>query len=121
MYPCSNHRPLYQNQHYRRLAGCLSRALIVFLALSLTPLAAGEKQSILNLEDIFNSQIFKVKEPEKGKWADGYFWYLEKDSVNGKKNLIRFDPKSSESEIIINGNSIFAPDPSPVLPGDGSA
>ncbi len=110
MYPRFNHRRLYQNQHYRQLSACLSRALLVFLALSLTPLAGSEKQSILNLEDIFNSQIFKVKEPEKGKWADGCFWYLEKDSINAKNNLIRFDPTSSESEIIINGNSLFAPD-----------
>jgi len=110
IYPYFNYQQLYQRQHFRQSHTLLFRALLIFFVLLATSLAGNEEQGFLSLEEIFKSQLFKAKEPENGKWADGYFWYLEKDSVNGKKNLIRFDPTSSEFRIIINGNSLFASD-----------
>ena len=83
---------------------------LLFITFLLITVQVSGQSDNLTLEDIFRSNLFKVKSPSNGKWVGENFWFIGKDRVDGKKYLQRFNTASLKLDIIIDGEIITAPD-----------
>ncbi len=91
-----------------RSTACLLSLLTIFVSNLIVSASDGTES--LSLEAIFGTQLFRTKTPQKGKWQDGCFWYIGKDSVAGRKHLLKYDPETRRTEIIINGDTFTSSD-----------
>lgn len=74
------------------------------------PVLASESTSKLTLEKIFKNSLFRERAPQNGKWIDDWFWYIIKDSLTARNKILRFDPSTSRTEIILESASLIVPD-----------
>ncbi len=101
---------IFQHLKFSRIVKFPFSFCLLFFVLLVTSVQSSDKPIAPTMEDIFKHQLFKEKTPKNGKWAEGYFWFIEKDSMSGRNNLLRFQPQTLKSELVVTGVSLVGPD-----------
>jgi len=87
------------------------RLLFVFLAYSLlTPALAQDPNAMLSVARIFDSNDFKAKSVEQIRWLpeeNAYTQLLENTDVNDARDIVRLDPETGQSTILVNASQLI--------------
>lgn len=78
----------------------------------LTPAMAQDPNALLSLTRIFDSNDFKVKSVEQIRWLpeeNAYTQLLENADVNDARDIVRLDPETGHSTILVKASQLIPP------------